>query len=132
MAETTVLEKKIFAFMESREVKEELKSGLDKARAKEREAQSELLEIMESQDLKSIRHEKFGLITSAVKIFGKIINIDKAKEYFEEKGLDQELFKLTLQKGRLNKLINEMLDEGKVLPEGIGFSPTKYISVRKG
>jgi len=24
-----------------------------------------------------------------------------------------------------------MLDDGKVLPEGIGFSPSKYISVRK-
>ncbi len=131
MAEVTMLEEKIVAFMKAREVKEKLKIEMGKAMAKEKDAQSKLIEVMEIQDLRSFRHKKFGLISSAVKIFGKIEDAVKAKEYFEEKGIDKELFHLTLQKGRLNKLVNEMLDDGEVLPEGIGMSPTKYISVRK-
>jgi len=132
MPAKVALEEKVSVFMELRGIKENFKAELDKAIAKEKQAQSELMEVMESQDLKSFRHKTFGLITSAVKIFGKITDLKKAKEYFEEEGLDRELFQLQVKKGRLNEFVKKMLDEGKVLPEGVGMSPTKYISVTKG
>lgn len=132
MPKEITLEEKASILMELREEKARLKFELDKVAVKERDAQTELMEIMDSQDIKSFRHKKFGLFTAAVRIWAKITDLGKAKEYFEEKGLDQEIWKLKLESGRLNRFVKEMLDEGKVLPEGIGFSPSKYISVRKG
>lgn len=131
MPKKITLEEKASILMELREEKARLKFELDKVTVKERDAQTELMEIMDNQDIKSFRHKKFGLFTAAVRIWAKITDVDKAKEYFEEKGLDQEIWKLKVESGRLNAFVKRMLDEGKVLPEGIGFSPTKYISVRK-
>jgi len=131
MAKEITLEERASLMMELREEKARLKFELDEVSGKEKKAQSELLEIMDFQDLRSFRHKKFGLITAAERIWAKITDFGKAKQYFEEQGIDKEMLKLKVESGRLNQLVKEMLDEGKILPEGIGFSPTKYISVRK-
>lgn len=132
MPKEVTLEERASLMMELREEKARLKFELDKVGKKEKKAQGELLEIMDSQELRSFRHKKFGLITSATRIWAKIEDFAKAKAYFEEQGIDRELLKLQVQSGRLNELVKKMLDKGEILPEGIGFSPTKYISVRKG
>ena len=131
MAKEITLEEKASLMMELREEKARLKFELDEVSGKERKAQGELLEIMENKEISSFRHKKFGLFSAATRIWAKITDFGKAKQYFEEQGIDKEMLKLKIESGRLNQLVKEMLDEGKVLPEGIGFSPTKYISVRK-
>ena len=131
MAEEITLEERASLMMELREEKAKLKFELDEVSGKEKKAQGELLESMENENITSFRHKKFGLFSATIRIWAKIENFAKAKQYFEEQGIDKEMLKLKVESGRLNQLVKEMLDEGKILPEGIGFSPTKYISVRK-
>jgi len=131
MPKEITLEEKVSLMMELREEKARLKFELDKVSSKEKKAQGELLEIMDSQDLKSFRHKKFGLITATERIWAKIEDFNKAKTFFEEKGIDREMFKLKVESGRLNQFVKESLERNQILPEGIGFTPIRYVSVRK-
>ena len=131
MAKEIALEEKASLMMELREEKARLKFELDKANQKEKAIQTELLEILDSKDIKSFRHKKFGLFTATERLWGKIEDFDKALKFFEEQGLDKEIFQLKPQSGRLNQFIRESLEKNEILPEGLGFAITKYISVRK-
>ena len=131
MAKEITLEEKASLMMELREEKARLKFELDEVSGKERKAQGELLEILDSKDIKSFRHKKLGLISSAERLWAKIIDFDKALKFFEEQGLDKEIFQLKPQSKRLNEFVRDSLEKSKILPEGLGFSITRYISVRK-
>lgn len=125
------LETKAAEVMESRKRKAAAQAELDKLASDQKRVERELIALMEEKDIKSFKHKKFGTITSAAKIFGKITDFDKAHQFFEEEGTDKQLFNLKVESGRLNEFVRKLLDKGKTLPEGIDFSLTQYISVRK-
>lgn len=123
-----VLTAKLMGF---REQKAALKFRLDEISQKEKNTESEMLQIMDNRDLKSFKHKKFGTITSASRIWAKIIDFGAAVKFFEERGLDKEVFQLRPQSGRLNQFVREALDKNETLPVCLDFSPSQYISVRK-
>lgn len=114
-----------------REQKAGLKFQLDEVSQREKNVENELIQTMDSKDIKSFKHKKFGTITSAERIWAKIIDFGAALKFFEEKGLDKQVFQLRPQSGRLNQFVREALDKGETLPACLDFSPTIYISVRK-
>jgi len=114
-----------------RERKAGLKFELDEVSQKEKNVEDELIQVMEDRDIKSFKHKKFGTITSAQRIWAKIVDFGAALKFFEERGLDKQVFQLRPQSGRLNQFVREALDKGETLPTCLDFSPSQYISVRK-
>jgi len=115
-----------------REQKAGLKFKLDGVSQEEKNVQDELIQVMENKDIKSFKHKKFGTITSASRIWAKILDFGAAVKFFEERGLDKQIFQLKPQNKRLNQFVREALDKGETLPVCLDFSPSQYISVRKG
>lgn len=128
------LDSKIGELMGLREKKAQFKFELDEVTTKEKNLQDEVIQLMESKELTSIRHKRFGLISIAERIWAKIIpgEFEDVKRYFEREGLDREIFQLKPVKKRLNEFVKDAIEKNKMLPKGIDFSPTKYLSVRKG
>lgn len=114
-----------------REQKAGLKFQLDAIAQREKNVEDELLQVMDSKEIKSFKHKKFGTITSAERIWAKIVDFAAAVQFFEEKGLDKQIFQLRPQNKRLNEFVREALDKGETLPACLDFSPTVYISIRK-
>lgn len=115
-----------------RERKASLNFKLDEISREEKNVQDELIQVMESKDIKSFKHKKWGTITSASRIWAKIVDFGAAVKFFEERGMDKQIFQLKPQNKRLNQFVREALDKGETLPVCLDFSPTAYISVRKG
>lgn len=128
------LDSKIEELMSFREEKAQFKFELDEATKKEKNLQDEIIQLMEDRELKSLRHKRFGLISIAERIWAKIIpgGFEDVRRYFEREGLDKEIFKLKPVSGRLNEFVRDALEKNKMLPKGLDFSPTKFLSVRKG
>lgn len=129
-----LLDSKIEKLMSFREEKAQFKFELDEVAKKEKNLEDEIIQLMEDRELKSIRHKRFGLISIAERIWAKIIpgEFEDVKQYFEREGLDREIFKLKPVSKRLNEFVRDALEKNKMLPKGLDFSPTKYLSVRKG
>lgn len=126
-----ILELLTAKLMGFREQKAALNFQLDKVSQKEKNAQHEILQIMDNRDLKSFKHKKFGTISSASRIWAKIVDLGAAVKFFEEKGLDKQVFQLQPRNKRLNEFVREALDKGETLPACLDFSPTVYLSIRK-
>lgn len=128
------LDSKIEELMNFREKKAQFKFELDEIATKEKNLEDEIIQIMEDRELKSVRHERFGLISIAERIWAKIIpgEFEDVRHYFEREGLDQEIFKLKPVSKRLNEFVRDALEKNKMLPKGLDFSPTKFLSIRKG
>lgn len=128
------LDIKIEELMAFREKKAQFKFELDEATKEEKNLQDEIIQLMEDRELKSLRHKRFGLISIAERIWAKIIpgEFEDVRLYFEREGIDKELFKLKPVSKRLNEFVRDALEKNKMLPKGLDFTPTKYLSVRKG
>lgn len=128
------LDIKIEELMAFREKKAQFKFELDEVARKEKNLEDEVIQIMEDRELKSVRHKRFGLVSVAERIWAKIIpgEFEDVRHYFEREGLDREIFKLKPVSKRLNEFVRDALEKNKMLPKGLDFSPTKYLSVRKG
>lgn len=128
------LDPKIEELMNFREKKASLKFELDEVTKKEKNLQDEIIQIMDDRELKSLRHKRFGLISIAERIWARIIpeEFETVRRFFEREGLDQEIFKLKPVSGRLNEFVREASEKGRILPKGIDFTPTRFLSIRKG
>jgi uncharacterized protein YqeY len=88
--------------------------------------EANLIEQMEILDLKSFRHEELGLISIAQTVFARITDADKAREFFDQEGIADQLLENRLKKEggqkRLNEIVREYLEKGMMLPGGIDYS----------
>jgi len=125
------IEKYLTAYLQAREKKEHYKRLLEEWTEKAGKREQALIDLMAEAGIKSFHSPQHGLITSTEKIWGRIIDPIRAQEAFKELGLFHEMFQLTPVKRRLNEFIRTALENGEGLPDGVDFSVTKYISVRK-
>ena len=117
--------------IKARAKKKRTKGDYDEASAEERGIQELLIEMMDDENLTSFKHKELGNFISAQRIWTRVVNQENAIKFFEELGLDEEMFALKPITGRLNEFVKEKLKEGEVLPDCLDITPTRYISVRK-
>ena len=103
--------------------------------AEKEKMEANLVEKMDAMGMKSFDHAEMGTVSVGRTIYGRIVDIDRAREYFENEGIANELLELQLKpkggKARLNAIIKDCLSEGKMLPEGIDYSEKVGIRRRK-
>lgn len=128
------LDSKIEELMEFREKKAQFKFELDEVTKQEKNLQDEIIQIMDDRELKSLRHKRFGLISIAERIWARIIpaEFETVRQFFEREGIDREIFQLKPRSGRLNEFVKGAVEKGMLLPKGIDFTPTRFLSIRKG
>ena len=125
---------------ELREKHTDLKTKAAKIWFEKEQLETNLIEQMQILKLDSFKHSDLGLFYLSRKVHGKIIDLDRAKEYFDREGLTDQILELRLKaspakgipggQGRLNELIKEHLNEGKSLPEGIDYTSKATINRR--
>ena len=111
------------------QIREELAKITEKKTELEKNKKSKEYELwnrMSDNNIKSFKHEKFGLIYLSHRVWCKVIDPEKAYQFLRERGVYNDIMKLEPRTGRLNTLIKqEFLDKTGVIPEdAIGIQVT--------
>jgi len=107
-------------YQEAKAQYEALKSQFDKR-------QSELMERMENDSVEGLKVDGVNFVPTET-IYGKV---DDRREFVEwAKENMPELLEEKERKDVLNETVRQMLDDGEILPPGIGFTVREYISQR--
>ena len=94
--------------------------------------QGKIIEEMDTREMKSGRGTTFGLITKVVIVYANVKDFAKAKAYFEEEGVAEEMLTEKVQGVRLNIMVREMVANGEPVPEFFGWYPKVSLSVTSG
>lgn len=104
----------------------------DKAKASEaeyRKCEAELMQLMEAEDTDAVKVS--GVLFSPTEtVYAKMDDRTEFVEWARENA--PELIEDRERKELTNQLVRERLDNGEVLPPGLGFYVRQYISQRKG
>lgn len=68
-------------------------------------------------------------ITPMETYYGRVLDKDKALEYFNDRALTEEFLKTEISKARVNELVREHIEQKKPLPAGLDFYPKRYFRV---
>lgn len=60
---------------------------------------------------------------------GRVLNYDKAVQYFRERGQLAEFTRNEIRKGRINDLVKECIEQKKPLPDGIDYYTKEYFTI---
>lgn len=63
--------------------------------------------------------------------FGRLLDSDKAQDYFESRAMADEMFEPKVAKRRLNEFVRECLDNGTPLPDGVDFYAQRGITISR-
>lgn len=63
--------------------------------------------------------------------FGRLLDSDKAQDYFESRAMADEMFEPKVAKRRLNEFVRECLDNGQPLPDGVDFYAQRGITISR-
>lgn len=86
---------------------------------------------MEDSGIKSFRTDDYGLIYRSYQLWAEITDMEKAKEFFIEEGIEDEILQTVAKKGRLNDIVRKLVKEGMALPPGIDYRIRPIIGIRK-
>lgn len=131
------LEVKLRRFVEARTVRDETKVASERAekvyRAQEAELWDELADSPIEGAIKVNLGPPYGVVTFQPKetYYGRILDEEKALEYFEQTAQVDEFTKPKIVKSRLNELVRQCLEAEKSPPAGIDFYASRYVSISK-
>lgn len=137
MSEEEAIASKFRRLVELREKRDETKGAADDAEEEYREYEAELFEEMSNSPIKGTRRidlgEPYGLVvfTPRETKFGRILNLDDALDYFDQRAMTDEMTKPGIAKRKLNEMVREMLEQGKPLPPGIDWYANRGITISK-
>jgi hypothetical protein len=64
-------------------------------------------------------------------VYGRILDTERALEYFEQRALTDEYTEPKLVKRRVNELVRDCVEAGKPVPAGLDFYAQRFISISK-
>jgi len=114
----------------------ELKVESGKIWAEKQQLEEKLIDQMEVLNLQNFRHKELGLISVGQRIWAVIADREKAQKFFDQEGITDQILENRLKKEggqkRLNEIVKEHIENGKMVPEGLDFSSRTMIRVSKG
>lgn len=123
--------------VELREKRDEDKAAADASEEEYREYEADLFERMLNSPVKGTRRidlgEPFGVVvfTPRETKYGRILDLDKALDYFDSRAMSDEMTKPGISKRKLNELVRELLEQGKPLPDGVDWYANRGITISK-
>lgn len=127
------LRARIARFMELRAAKDETKIAADKAKREFDEYQAQFFEEYEKSPLEGSIKVRVGdavvqLVPRRTK-YGRVLDYDKAVEYFKKRNKLDEYTRDDFRMGRLHELVREHIEQKKPLPEGIDFYTKEFFTM---
>lgn len=120
--------------MESRTKRDELKKALEIAEREFRDNEADVFEALEAlrdpndpsasrTALKVHLGEPWGTVSFRGRetIYGRIIDDEAALEYFEQRGMMDEVTEPKFAKARLNEIARECIEQGEQTPPGMDY-----------
>lgn len=106
---------------------EEKKEAADIAKMEFKQAQAELLEYMDANDIEGVKTDGINFIPTKT-VYGQITDRKTFIEWAEEN--DDELIEPKERKSVLNERARQLIDDGEEFPPGMGFRVEEYVSQR--
>lgn len=137
MSDEDFIASKCRRLLELRDVRDETKAAADESEEEYRNCEAELYEEWEDSPLKGRRRidlgEPYGTVafTPTKTVFGRILDADKALEYFENHGLTGSMTKPSIAKARLNELAKERVEQGQPMPDGVDWYANRRITITR-
>lgn len=103
------------------------KEAADIAKMEFKQAQAELLEYMDANDIEGVKTDGINFIPTKT-IYGQISDRKAFIEWAAEN--DDELIEPKERKSVLNERARQLIDDGEEFPPGMGFRVEEYISQR--
>lgn len=134
LASLEELRKRVRRLVELRTEKDEAETAAKRAKEEFDQYQAELLDEYNKSPLKgSIKVEIDDGVTVTLTPrstkYGRVLDRDKAIEYFKSRNKLEEYTKDDFRMGRLHELVREHIEQKKSLPEGIDFYTKEYFTV---
>jgi hypothetical protein len=107
--------------------KEAAKEEFARCEQEFKEAQSDLMEYMDDNDVEGIKHDGINFVPVKTN-YGQIDDRKAFIAWCEEN--DEELIEPKERKSVLNKRARQLLDDGEPFPPGMTFRTEEYISQR--
>lgn len=127
------LRRRVARLVELRVAKDETKAAATKAKNEFDQYQAELFEEYRKSPLKGsikveVGDDEVQLVPRSTK-YGRVLDYDKAREYFKTRNKNQEFIKEDFRMGRLHELVREHIEQKKPLPEGIDFYTKEFFTI---
>jgi hypothetical protein len=127
------LRARVARLVELRKEKDETATAAKKAEKEFKEFQAEFFEEYEKSPLKGSIKVEVGDVTVQLvprkTKFGRILDYDKAVEYFKSRNKDKEYIKDDFRMGRVHELVREHIEQKKPLPPGLDFYTKEYFTM---
>jgi hypothetical protein len=130
-------ESKLRRLMENRVKRDELKTAAETAEKEYRALEAEVWDLLEESSLKPPYKidlgEPYGVVSFHPKetYYGRVIDNEKALEYFEQRALTDEFTQPKIVSARVNELVREAIEQGDSLPEGLDFYARRFVTITK-
>lgn len=111
-----------------------LEQNLKGAKSHAGHLENQIIDLMDIDNMTSCKIEGIGTFILGETLYCTIDrqHFDKAKEFFEERGLWGQMTKEDIKKSRLNEFVKGLMESGQTVPEWIERYVKKYLSIRKG
>jgi hypothetical protein len=124
-------------FMELREKRDADKLAAEKSEKEYRRAEQDLWDDLEESPIKgSLKVDlgyPYGVVTFGPQLrhYGRIIDIDAAMEYLEQRALVDEFTTPKISAARVNELVRTSLEAKQAPPDGFDFYSKRYVSITR-
>lgn len=128
--------RKLLRLVEAREKRDLDKAAAERSEKEYRAIEGDVWEALEDSPLKppyKVDLGEHGVVRFHPKqtIYGKIIDEDKALEYFEQRAMLDEVTAPKFAKKVINEMVRELHEQGESMPPGVDFSPTRYVQITR-
>lgn len=123
--------------MELREKRDETKTAAENAEKEYRELEAELWDrAAASSQLPPFKFdlgEPYGVVSFHPKEthYGRVIDKDKALDYFEQRAMMDEVTEPKIVMARVNEIVRDAMEQNESLPDGLDFYARRYITITK-
>lgn len=131
------IERKARRLVELRDQRDADKRAAEKSERAYREYEQEFWQAIEESPFDGTVPLDLGPEIGTVKFsqretyYGRLLDADKAQDYFESRAMADEMFEPKVAKRRLNEFVRECLDNGTPLPDGVDFFAQRGVTITR-
>lgn len=120
---------------EDRRARDQAKLASTAAENKYRATEAEIIATLEESGQKGRIKFDFGGDLGTISfqkkstIYGKVLDRNQALDVFEDRAMVDEMTEPKISDRRLNDFVKGELEQGRDLPDGIGYNERKFVSI---
>jgi hypothetical protein len=128
---------KLRRLMEARQRRDEDKKAAEASEAEYRDCEADVYEALQESDvqgtIKVDLGDPWGTVSFRTRetLYGRIIDEDKALEYFNQRAMTDEVTTPKFAKKRINEIVRDMHEQGLDMPPGVDYYPNRGVTITR-